>query len=234
MMSGMRTYSQNCGLARSLDLLGERWTMLIVRELARGPKRFGELTESLGGIGTNLLAARLRALQESGVITQERLPAPAGVWAYALTDSGRRLTPLLEDLALWGLELPWPAKEDAASRSVWVAMTMRAHMERAGGDPPDGVYEFNVDGEQFWLHVSAGSSQLLDGRAPIEPDVRISGERNAFLALARGGELLASERDGEGQLCVEGDGERLRRLTRTFRFPARVHGQTSGLPAHHH
>ena len=131
MMAGMRTYAQNCGMARALDLLGERWTLLIVRELARGPKRFGELVASLEGIGTNLLSARLRALADAGILAAGRLPAPAGAAGYALTDSGRALVPLLEDLALWGWGLPWPDTQQARSRAAWAAMTMRANMERS-------------------------------------------------------------------------------------------------------
>jgi len=220
MMAGMRTYAQNCGVARALDLLGERWTLLIVRELARGPKRFRDLTASLEGIGTNLLAARLRSLQEAGVITAEKLPPPAGVPGYALTDTGRALTPLLEDLALWGLEIPWPGAQQARSRAAWAAMTMRANMERSERPPPDGVYEFDVGGEQFWLRVSSGASQLLDGPAPIEPDARVSGDGAAFLRLAQGGRIPP-----RGALKVEGDRERLRTLMRTFRFPATSPGQ---------
>jgi len=211
-MAGPRTYAQNCGVARALDLIGERWTLLIVRELARGPKRFRDLTASLEGIGTNLLSARLRSLREAGVITSETLPA--GVPGYALTASGRALLPLVEDLALWGLEIPWPGLEEARSRAVWAAMTMRANMERSGSPPPDGVFEFTVGDERFWLHVSEGSSQLLDGPAPIEPDARVTGDIADFLQLARRGRLAP-----RGALKVAGDRDRLRTLVKTFRFP---------------
>lgn len=214
MMAGMRTYAQNCGMARALDLLGERWTLLIVRELARGPKRFRDLAASLQGIGTNLLSARLRSLQDAGVIAAETLPAPAGVPGYTLTDSGRALIPLLEDLALWGLEIPWPDKAHARSRAVWAAMTLRANMERADSPPPDGIFEFTVGDEQFWLRVSNGTSQLLDGPAPVDPDVRVSCGREEFMELANGDRGAS----GDG-VEIQGDGERLRMLMRTFRWP---------------
>jgi len=209
MMSTMRTYGQNCGLARSLDLIGERWTLLIVRELARGPKRFGDLTSSLQGIGTNLLAARLRSLQDAGIIVHEEM-APSGVPGYALTDRGRALVPMLESLALWGLEIPWPDTDDARSRAAWAAMTMRANMEHTGGAAPDGVYEFDVEGERFWLRVSAGRSELLDGPAPVASDVRVSCDRTQFMRLARG-ETPAG--------AVQGDSSRLQELMHSFRFP---------------
>ena len=100
-----RSYGQMCGLALSLDLLGERWTMLILRELARGPKRFGDLAGGLEGIGTNLLSARLKSLEENGLVEKVTLPPPAPVQAYDLTERGRDLQPILEDLALWGFGL---------------------------------------------------------------------------------------------------------------------------------
>ena len=106
-----RTYGQRCGLALSLDLLGERWTLLILRELSRGPKRFGDLLEGLDGIGTNLLSARLKALKAAGAIEQVDLPPPASVSAYGLTARGFELQPILEDLAMWGLELMPPLEE---------------------------------------------------------------------------------------------------------------------------
>lgn len=213
MMSTMRTYGQNCGLARALDLLGERWTLLIVRELARGPKRFRDLTTSLEGIGTNLLAARLRSLQGAGIIVHEEMPGVAGISAYALTDRGRELIPVLESLALWGLDIPWPEQEEGRSRAAWAAMTMRANIEHAGAAPPDGVYEFDVEGERFWLRVSAGHSELLDGPAPVPADVSVSTDRAGFMLLARG-----DEQPGRAG-AVQGDRDRLADLMRSFRFP---------------
>lgn len=212
-MSSMRSYGQNCGLARSLDLLGERWTLLIVRELARGPKRFGDLTESLQGIGTNLLAARLRSLLEAGIIAHEELTGVKGVSAYVLTGRGRDLVPVLESLALWGLEIPWPQVQEARSRAAWAAMTMQANMQRGAGEAPDGIYDFDVEGERFWLRVSAGDSELLDGPAPVPPDVRLSTDRAGFMALASG------EQEPAGASGVDGDGELLAGLMRSFRFP---------------
>lgn len=212
MMAGVRTYGQNCGLARGLDLLGERWTLLILRELARGPKRFRDLMAGLDGIGTNLLSARLASLQEAGVITSEPLPAPAGVSAYALTPSGRELLPLLDGLALWGLQLPWPGADEGRNRVAWAAMTMRANAERAGTVPPDGVYDFRIGEERFWLQVANGRIVLTDGASPVAADVSVSAEPVVFLRVATG-------REGPDVLTVTGDEARLRELMRTFRFP---------------
>lgn len=97
-----RLYRQYCGLARALDVVGERWTLLIVRELLLGPKRYGDLLESLPGLTTNLLAKRLRDLADEGLIETRKLPKPAGVTVYALTDGGRALEPAVMELARWG------------------------------------------------------------------------------------------------------------------------------------
>jgi len=213
-MAAMRTYRQNCGIARALDLLGERWTILIVRELARGPKRFGDLVAGLEGIGTNLLATRLRSLQDAGIIAAQTLPPPAGVPAYALTDHGRSLVPVLEDLALWGMGIPWEGQEEARSRAAWAAMTMRAQLERSGEEAPDGIYEFEVGGEQFWLRVAEGVPELTDGPAPITPDVRVTCELPVFMELGMG-----VRRASDTALRVDGDRRRLGMLMRSFRMP---------------
>src|SRR3712207_3261653 len=103
-MSG-RSYDQFCGLAKALDVLGERWTLLVVRELLLGPKRYSDLLEGLPGIGTNLLAARLKALEASGLVGRRRLPPPAASNVYELTERGRALEPAIFELIRWGLDL---------------------------------------------------------------------------------------------------------------------------------
>ena len=114
-----RTYGQVCGVARTLDVLGERWTLLIVRELLLGPKRFGALEAALPGIGPNLLSARLAALAEAGIVERAELPAPASVSAYALTQRGEGLREVVEAMAVWGFDLIEPERQIAAG--IWPA-----------------------------------------------------------------------------------------------------------------
>jgi DNA-binding HxlR family transcriptional regulator len=215
MATAQRSYAQNCGLARSLDLLGERWTLLIIRELARGPKRYGDLLAALEGIGTNLLAARLRSLQEAGVVEHVTLPAPAAVAAYALTPHGRTLEPILEDLALWGLPLVDARDPGGRTRAAWVAMAMRRQLERAGTPAPDGLYAFEIGDERFWLRVAGGRSELRDGAAPFTPDALMTAALEPFLRIAAGDRGL----DGGDDVQVEGDAARLGELLETFRLP---------------
>ncbi|MGK2932696.1 MAG: winged helix-turn-helix transcriptional regulator [Solirubrobacterales bacterium] len=216
MTGSSRTYGQMCGLAASLDLLGERWTMLILRELARGPKRFGDLSNGLDGIGTNLLSDRLKTLERSGTIEKILLPAPASVQAYALTERGRELQPILEDLADWGFELlPAPNQSPGLKvRPAWAAMSMRTAMERSESRPPEGIYSFDVDGENFWLKVSPDGSALTDGPAPVEPDVAVEISVEDFFGMATGNMAVTSS-----AAKVGGDAARLQVLMETFRLP---------------
>src|SRR6185437_13510559 len=102
----VRSYDDPCGLARALDLVGERWALLVVRELLLGPKRFADLRRGLPGLSQNVLAQRLRELEEGGVVTRRRLEPPASTWAYDLTERGRALEPALVALSTWGSRTP--------------------------------------------------------------------------------------------------------------------------------
>ncbi len=102
---GRRSYNQGCGVARALDVVGERWTLLLVRELLSGPKRFKDLLEGLCGIGTNLLAARLKDLEGNGIVRRSTLPPPAGSSVYELSEMGRSLEPVIVALCRWELQL---------------------------------------------------------------------------------------------------------------------------------
>jgi DNA-binding HxlR family transcriptional regulator len=186
-MSAPRSYRQTCGLARSLDLLGERWTLLVIRELLLGPKRFGALAAALPGISTNLLSARLQALVSAGVAEPVRLPPPATVSAYALTERGEALRPALDALSVWGFELLEPASEHEQgllARGAWLASTLAA----AAPDAPAGapvLANFDVEGDRF-------SVRLEDGRVHVRhgvlegADAELRCSLPDFYALARG------------------------------------------------
>jgi DNA-binding HxlR family transcriptional regulator len=200
-------------VARALDLLGERWTLLIIRELMRGPKRFKDLQGGMEGIGTNLLSARLRSLEEADVV--ERSTLPSSVAGYALTPRGEALRPALSELALWGFDLlDAEGLEELRSRAAWAAMTMCAQMDRSGTTPPDGIFAFDVDGERFWLRVAGSGSTLRDGAPPLEPDASLIADRDGFFTVATG----TTDPDS-GAIEISGDRGRMLRLLETFRLP---------------
>lgn len=212
-MSG-RTYGQNCGVARALDLLGERWTLLIVRELFLGPRRYRDLLEALGGIGTNLLAARLKALEAAGIVRRTALAPPAGAAAYELTPDGEALEPMVEELALWGYaRIPREDNEDRF-RAAWIALTMRAVLAREGGDVPDGLYAFEVGDERLWVRVADGRATVRLGGPPLAPDLTLRCDLPTFLRLAEEG-------PGPGDAGLSDDPDRLAALLRGFRLPGR-------------
>lgn len=203
---GKRSYGQHCTVAKALDVLGERWTLLLVRELLTGPKRFKDLLAGLPGIGTNLLAARLKALAEHGVVRRATLPPPAGSEAYELTDLGRSLEPVVLGLSRWGSRLmDEEPREGDDVRPAWAAMALRSLFEPEAGGPRE-VYEFRIDEETFHLRVEGGAVEGRQGAADT-PDVVISGGSGTFLALA-GGRLAPGEALGSGKIRIEGERDR--------------------------
>src|SRR5216684_4431450 len=129
-----RSYGQFCGLARALDVVGDRWSLLIVRELLLGPMRYGELVASLGGIATNLLADRLRSLESSGVI-ERRLGHMSGV-VYALTPWGSQLREAIEALIRWSTPLMVSGRDGDAFQPHWLAVALEALLRGRTGKPP--------------------------------------------------------------------------------------------------
>ncbi|MEQ1703486.1 MAG: helix-turn-helix domain-containing protein, partial [Ilumatobacteraceae bacterium] len=139
----MRTYGQYCGLAAAMDLVGQRWAMLIIRDLAPGPRRFTDLFAGLPGIATDMLADRLRALEAAGVIRQHSIKHPAPAKLYELTESGQELARLAADLAGWGQRLlPAPGTTEATVQPRWALQSMAARYQ---GGAAAGVYHLVID-----------------------------------------------------------------------------------------
>src|SRR5918997_4053427 len=177
-----RSYNQYCAVARALDLVGERWTLLIVRELLTGPKRFKDLLEGLPGIGTNLLTARLKNLEEHGVVHRATLPPPAASKVYELTELGRSLESVITALGRWGLEfLGTPDQEDDL-RPAWAVVAMRSALKQKAARGLQEAYEFHIDEEAFHLQVRDGEVEALQGPA-VDPDLVLTGATQDFLAL---------------------------------------------------
>jgi DNA-binding HxlR family transcriptional regulator len=208
-MGEKRSYGQYCTVARALDVVGERWTLLLVRELSTGPKRFKDLLEGLPGIGTNLLTNRLKALEGEGIVRRATLPPPAGSNVYELTELGGLLEPVIVALSQWGARLLDAPREDDEMRAGWAAVAMRSALGRGATNNPPGTYEFRIDGEAFFLRVGDGEEEerveARQGQAP-DPDLVVIGEAETFLAVASG-RLSLEEAVKSRALRVEGDRE---------------------------
>ena len=207
--SEKRSYGQYCTVARALDVVGERWTLLLVRELSTGPKRFKDLLGGLPGIGTNLLTNRLKALEADGVVRRATLPPPAGSNVYELTELGRSLEPVIVGLSRWGAKLLDAPREEEDLRAGWAAVAMWSVIGpgTAGGRP--GAYEFRIDGEAFHVRVRDGEEgervEARQGPAP-DPDLVVVGDAESFLAVASG-RLSPEEAVRSGVLRTEGERE---------------------------
>ena len=182
---GRRSYDQYCTVARALDVVGERWTLLLVRELLTGPKRFKDLLGGLPGIGTNLLTGRLKALEEEGILRRSTLPPPAGSKVYELTELGRSLETVVVELSRWGSRLLGAPRGEDDLRPAWAAVALRSvfDVEAVGGSKE--TYEFRIDGEVFHVRLEGGGVEARQGPA-ADPDLVVAGATEAFLAVAAG------------------------------------------------
>jgi DNA-binding HxlR family transcriptional regulator len=171
-MTKTRRYDDYCPVAHALGLVGERWALLVVLELMRGPKRYTDLAENLRGIGTNILASRLRDLEAAGVVTKRTLAPPAASKVYELTDYGRELRPVIRELALWGARSLGPPTAGDELFPGWLANGLDTVLAPLA---PPGRFEFRVGDEV----ASLVDGDVLDG--PIEdPDVVVEGDPEDF------------------------------------------------------
>src|SRR5216683_5997629 len=167
-----RSYGQYCGLAGALDVIGERWTLLILRELLIGPCRYNELLAHLPGIGTNLLADRLKYLITEGVVEFCPPDENSKVKRYRLTEEGAELRAALLDLSRWGLRrLDAPSAEDAV-QARWAMLAIEAMIDERRAEGFDESYEFRIDGEVF--HIEARHGKVRVGAGPAEQPALIS------------------------------------------------------------
>ncbi len=180
---GRRSYDQYCTVARALDVVGERWTLLLVRELLTGPKRFKDLLGGLPGIGTNLLTGRLKALEEAGIVRRTTLPPPAGSKVYELTELGRSLEPVVVELSRWGSRLLGTPRGEDDLRPAWAAVALRSVFDVEAVRGSKETYEFRIDGEVFHVRVEEGGVEARQGPA-AEPDLVVAGATEAFVVVA--------------------------------------------------
>ncbi len=187
----MKSYGEFCGVARALDVVGDRWALLVVRELLLGPRRYTDLVEGLPGVGTNVLSTRLRDLEADGVIERTRVPAPTPAVLYQLTADGRDLRPVLDALAVWGTRRLTRPTSDEAVEPRWFVLSLAAHLDPAELDG-SGSFTLDIDGQVFTLAVSGDRVVASDGSDP-SCIATITGRLRDFFATAHG-ESTATQR----------------------------------------
>lgn len=210
-------YGQFCGLARALDLLGGRWALLVVRDLMLGPKRFGELQEGLPGIPTNVLTARLRELEEGGVVERRAQARPGSGVVYALTDYGRELEEPMRSLGFWGAKtMGAPHAGDYFSVESF-ALALRGSFRPKEARGHRRVYELRLGGKTIQLAVSSGKL-TVPVVPPAEPDAVFSADPGVIVSLLYG-DIDVDAAIDSGQLTVDGDRAEAHRMFRMFRAP---------------
>jgi DNA-binding HxlR family transcriptional regulator len=206
----MRSYDEYCAMAKSLDVVGDRWTLLIVRELElRGACRYTDLRNGLPGIATNLLAERLRELERAGVIAREDAPPPIATALFRLTPRGEQLRPVLEGLTRWGVPLMTEQNPDDAVRSHWLAWALGLMLSDRQPDGSPFTIELRTGDEPIVLEAGSGEMRFQLGLAD-NPDVTLAGPPTPILGLLLGlHELAEAETQG---VTYQGDPTVLARI----------------------
>jgi DNA-binding HxlR family transcriptional regulator len=207
-MPTSRSYGDACAIARALDIVGERWALLIVRELLLGPQRFSDLRHALPRASSNLVADRLRELEGRDVIQRRKLPAPASSHVYELTERGRRLEPILLALGGWAIDTPLPAAPVTLSATS-VLLFLRGSARPDPGAPP-ATYRLQFDDRVWTARTGAGPLQVEPGE-PARPDASLRTDPLTFNALLDGSQDLDAAL-ADGRAVAAGDLAALRRL----------------------
>ena len=206
----MRSYGQYCSVAKALDVVGDRWTLLIMRELIlQGPCRYTDLKGALPGIATNLLAERLRQLEAAGLIRREDAAPPVATTLFHLTAAGAELEPILAALGAWGIRyMADPADRDEF-RSHWFAFPVSLFLHDRDPDGPPVAIELRTTGRHAVIEVSGGSVRTRLGTTPA-PDLVLRGTPQVILGLISA--HLTPSQAQEAGLEIEGDAGVLARL----------------------
>jgi DNA-binding HxlR family transcriptional regulator len=216
-MAGKRSYGDACGIARALDVVGERWALMVVRELLLGPKRFTDLRTGLPHVGPDMLAQRLRDLEQAGIVNHRRLPPPYGAHVYELTERGEALEPVLIELGRWGgTYAPPPDDEMCMSLDAYIVSLRTLFDAERAGDFAARV-ELRLGEDRFRVviadgHVEAGRGELPDADAVIEAEPR------TLLDVLHGHRALAAALES-GDMRIAGSARKARRFTQLFPLP---------------
>ena len=214
--SKRRTYDDGCAAAHALDLVGERWALLVVRELLLGPKRFTDLRAGLPGASPNVLAQRLRELEGVGIVRRRKLPPPAASRVYELTEWGLELEPVIVRLGRWGARSPSKPR-DARMSVDSLVLSFRTMFDAGAAGGLTAVYELRLGEDRFRAVVDEGRFEIVRGAAD-QPDATIEADPGTLVALVYEGRDLG-EALRSGEIEIEGDESAVERFLTLFPMP---------------
>jgi DNA-binding HxlR family transcriptional regulator len=215
-----RRYEDACGTAHGLDLLGERWALLVVRELMLGARRFGDLKASLYGVSANVLTQRLEGLEAAGIVRRRRLPPPASVQVYELTEWGLEAEPIILALGRWAIRSPWH-DPSLALTPVGLMLSFKAKFGSApASDDLAVTIAFRLGEETFAVAVQGGALRIERGE-PAAPDVTVAGPPPAFAGVIYGKVPLALM-EQHGAIAADGDRAAFQRFADRFEMPPKA------------
>jgi DNA-binding HxlR family transcriptional regulator len=215
-----RSYGQLCGIATALDVIGDRWSVLVLRDLLLGPLRFGDLVDGLPGIGTNTLTTRLKLLESASVVARRATALPDRGTVYELTAYGRELEPILMALGRWGSKSMGRLPADTVSRSRWLVAAMLAFHDESRRMARPMTWELRLTDGPFTVHAEDNRVSILAG-APADPGAVLTA-RDEVLHQLLTGRLTPEAALADGSMTLSGDAVSVTELFDLFDFGAAV------------
>ena len=216
-MATTRTYGDGCAIARALDVIGERWALLVVRELLLGPKRYTDLRRGLPNASPNVLSERLRELERAGVVRRHKLPPPAGSRVYELTDWGRELEEIVLSLGRWGARSPVPPSDAPIRSADSIVLALRSRFDSAAAHGVHAGYELRLGEDRFRIDVADDQIKVARGGAD-QADATIDTDPDTINAVLWKGRSLADAQRA-GAMTIEGDTAAVERFVALFPMP---------------
>ena len=213
----MRTYGDGCAIARGLDVIGERWALLVVRELLLGPRRYTDLRSGLPNASPNVLSERLRELERAGVVQRRKLPPPAASHVYELTEWGLELEETVTALGHWAARSPTPPGEAPIVSPASIVLALRARFDPGAARGLRASYELRLGEDHFRINVAADELEAVRG-SDDQADATIDTDPDTLGAVLWGGRSL-TDAQRSGHLTIAGDKAAAQRLVRLFPIP---------------
>jgi DNA-binding HxlR family transcriptional regulator len=219
-MATLRTYGDGCAIARALDLIGERWALLVVRELLLGPKRYTDLRRGLPNASPNVLSQRLGELEDAGVIRRRKLPPPAGARIYELTEWGRELEETVMSLGRWAARSPTPPSDAPIASADSIVLALRARFDAGAAHGLRASYELRLGEDRFRVEVADDAIEIARGDAS-DADATIDTDPGTLDAVLWKDRPLA-DAQRSGSVTIGGDSAAVKRFVRLFPMPEPV------------